>query len=61
MKTPKAFFASLAGIVIVGLVIGGLAATLQKQGNPANMGICVACFTRDIVGALGQHRAALVQ
>jgi hypothetical protein len=21
---------------------------LQKWGNPANMGICVACFDRDI-------------
>ena len=25
------------------------------------MGICVACFTRDIAGALGLHRAAVVQ
>lgn len=61
MKTPRAFFASPAGIILVGLVIGGLAATLQKQGNPANMGVCVACFTRDIAGALGLHRAAVVQ
>jgi hypothetical protein len=25
------------------------------------MGICVACMERDIAGALGLHRAALVQ
>ena len=33
-------------------VIGALAALLVKFGNPGNMGICVACFTRDIAGAL---------
>ena len=53
MKKPSDFFASRVGIIIVGLVLGGLAATLQKLGNPPNMGICVACFTRDIAGALG--------
>ena len=61
MSTPKSFFGTLGGIIIVGLVIGGLAATLQRLGNPANMGICVACFTRDIAGALGLHRAGIVQ
>ena len=61
MKKPRDFFASGVGIIIVGLVIGCLAATLQKRGNPANMGICVACFTRDIAGALGLHRAGIVQ
>jgi YedE family putative selenium metabolism protein len=30
-------------------------------GNPANMGICAACFLRDIAGALGLHGAATVQ
>ena len=25
---------------------------LMKFGNPGNMGICVACFYRDIAGAL---------
>ena len=54
-------FASTAGIVIVGAVIGIVAILLQKFGNPANMGICVACFERDIAGGLGLHRAAIVQ
>jgi YedE family putative selenium metabolism protein len=38
-----------------------LAALLQKWGNPGNMGICVACFDRDITGAVGMHRAEVVQ
>lgn len=49
------------GIIAVGAVIGVLAALLQKLGNPGNMGICVACFERDISGALGLHRADVVQ
>ncbi len=56
-----AFFASRTGIVAVGGVIGLLAALLQNQGNPTNMGICMACFERDIAGALGLHRAGVVQ
>jgi len=55
------FFASRQGIVLAGAVIGVLAPLLQKAGNPKNMGICVACFERDIAGALGLHRAAVVQ
>jgi hypothetical protein len=45
----------------MGAAIGILAAVLQKLGNPGNMGICVACFERDIAGALGLQRAAVVQ
>lgn len=56
-----AFFASRKGIVAVGAVIGICAAVLQKAGNPPNMGICVACFQRDIAGAIGLHRAGVVQ
>jgi len=55
------FFASRSGIVVAGGAIGLLAALLQKWGNPPNMGICVACFERDIAGALGLHRAGVVQ
>ncbi len=57
----KNFFATRWGIVGVGLVIGILAPILQKLGNPGNMGICVACFERDIAGAIGLHRAGVVQ
>jgi hypothetical protein len=57
----KNFFATRWGIIGVGALIGVLASLLQKLGNPGNMGICVACFERDIAGALGLHRAAVVQ
>ncbi|HUT35293.1 MAG TPA: YedE family putative selenium transporter [Planctomycetota bacterium] len=55
------FLASRAGIILVGLFIGVVAPLLQSAGNPPNMGICVACFERDTAGALGLHRAAVVQ
>lgn len=48
-------------IVIAGLIIGVIAAVLVKLGNPANMGFCIACFLRDISGAVGLHQAAAVQ
>ena len=46
---------------IYGGIIGLIGAILLKFGNPGNMGICVACFYRDIAGALGLHRAPVVQ
>jgi uncharacterized protein len=55
------FFASRWGIVSAGVFVGVFAPLLQKWGNPGNMGICVACMERDIAGALGLHRAAVVQ
>lgn len=57
----KNLFATRWGIVGVGGFIGVMAALLQYWGNPGNMGICVACFVRDITGALGLHRAGVVQ
>ena len=55
------FFASSPGIIAAGAVIGLGGIALQEFGNPPNMGICAACFQRDIAGALGLHRAAAVQ
>lgn len=52
---------SRMGPAVTGAVVGILAPVLSFMGNPANMGICVACFSRDIAGALGMHRAAVVQ
>jgi YedE family putative selenium metabolism protein len=57
----KNFFSTKSGIIIVGAIIGVVAVILQKLGNPPNMGLCIACFERDIVGALGLHRAGVVQ
>lgn len=48
-------------VIIAGIAVGLAALVLQKLGNPANMGFCIACFERDIVGALGLHSAAKVQ
>jgi len=61
MHRLGSFSASRWGIIVTGATIGILAALLQSWGNPPNMGICVACFERDIAGALGLHRAAAVQ
>jgi uncharacterized protein len=57
----KQFFISRKFIIFTGIFIGISATVLQKLGNPANMGICVACMERDIAGALGLHRADIVQ
>lgn len=57
----KNFFATTLGIGLTGAAIGVLAIFLQYMGNPPNMGICVACFERDIAGAVGLHSAAVVQ
>ena len=61
MSLIKNFLSSRWGIIITGLVVGILAPILVKLGNPGNMGVCVACFSRDIAGALGLHRAAAAQ
>lgn len=42
-------------VLAAGGVFGFFFALLQKYGNPPNMGVCVACFTRDIAGALKLH------
>ncbi|MFH1708728.1 MAG: YedE family putative selenium transporter [Planctomycetota bacterium] len=47
-------------VLLAGAVFGLLFALLIKAGNPANMGVCVACFTRDIAGALRLHRVDAV-
>lgn len=48
-------------IILAGLCIGVLSVALVLLGNPSNMGFCIACFLRDITGALGLHQAAAVQ
>lgn len=57
----KNFFSSNKGLVVAGVLIGLIAVSLQKLGNPGNMGLCVVCFERDLVGSLGLHRAEIVQ
>ena len=60
-STPLSFFATRTGIIFTGALIGLIACLLTLLGNPVNMGVCVACFIRDIAGALGLHRAGVVQ
>lgn len=48
-------------ILLAGLAAGALAIWLMVAGNPPNMGLCIACFLRDISGALGLHTAQPVR
>lgn len=48
-------------IIITGGIIGIISVLLVYLGNPGNMGFCIACFLRDITGAMGLHRAEVVQ
>lgn len=48
-------------IIFTGAIIGILSVLLVYYGNPKNMGLCIACFIRDIAGGLGLHRAGVVQ
>ncbi len=48
-------------VVASGVAVGLAALVLTLLGNPVNMGFCIACFERDIAGALGLHGAAAVQ
>ncbi len=48
-------------VVLTGFVVGAAAVALTALGNPANMGFCIACFLRDISGAVGFHGAEVVQ
>lgn len=48
-------------VILTGVVIGIAALVLVRFGNPGNMGFCIACFLRDIAGALKLHTAGNVQ
>jgi len=61
MSAISRFLTSRWGPILTGLGVGILAPILVKLGNPGNMGICMVCFNRDIAGAIGLHRAGVVQ
>jgi len=44
-------------LILTGIAAGVAALLLTALGNPANMGFCIACFLRDIAGALNLQRA----
>ncbi len=48
-------------LVGAGALIGILALILAANGNPPNMGVCVACFLRDTAGGLKLQSAPPVQ
>ncbi|MFC1906170.1 YedE family putative selenium transporter, partial [Chloroflexota bacterium] len=48
-------------IIVGGALFGLLGALAVNLGNPLNMGICSACFLRDVTGALNLHQAGPVQ
>ena len=48
-------------LALAGVVCGIVAACLAALGNPANMAFCIACFIRDTAGAMGMHKAEVVQ
>ena len=55
------YFKPKIWVILGGLTFGVLGALLVNWGNPGNMGTCVACFIRDITGALNMHQAGVVQ
>ena len=57
----KNWLKSYGLIILTGIVVGIAALVLTDAGNPKNMGFCIACFERDIAGALGLHSAGKVQ
>jgi YedE family putative selenium metabolism protein len=60
-KSLKGLWTPRTRIILAGLIFGALGALAVNWGNPPNMGICVACFLRDIAGAINIHQASVVQ
>ncbi len=52
--------ARLLPALVLCALVGVAAALLVAAGNPPNMGICGACFLRDVAGAVGLHDKAPV-
>jgi YedE family putative selenium metabolism protein len=52
----RQLLSSVRKLLAAGLAIGAIAALLARFGNPGNMGLCVACFVRDVAGAFGGAR-----
>ena len=57
LRQPASTRQAWSGVALAGLV-GALAAWLVAAGNPGNMGVCGACFLRDVGGSLGLAASA---
>ena len=58
---PAMRISGKAGLAVTGAAIGIISVALVALGNPANMGFCIACFIRDIAGAMHLHTAPIVE
>lgn len=56
---PTRSSSSLWKLLLAGLAVGAISAGLVAAGNPGNMGLCVACFVRDIAGTFGGARLGM--
>ncbi len=52
LRTDSSPSVRLRAVLLIGF-LGAGAAALVVLGNPGNMGLCGACFLRDLAGALG--------
>jgi len=59
MEKKETFFKKYWLIILTGLLVGAAAVVLTAFGNPKNMGFCIACFLRDIAGALKFQTAGI--
>lgn len=59
MEKKESFVKRYWLIIVTGLIVGAAAVLLTAFGNPKNMGFCIACFLRDIAGALKFQTAGL--
>jgi YedE family putative selenium metabolism protein len=50
---------SLWKLLAAGVAVGVIASLFVAAGNPGNMGVCVACFVRDIAGTFGGARLGM--
>ena len=53
----ESFLKRYGPLILTGVLVGAAAVALTAWGNPQNMGFCIACFLRDIAGALNFQRA----
>lgn len=69
MEKKENFFKKYWLVLLTGLLVGAAAIVLQNlskiadglTSNPGNMGFCIACFERDIAGAIGLHTAGATE